>query len=142
MKRVSYFALGVGLLTETLCAIGLSSMLVAQVTGAVPPSGVLITPPPAPVAVPPSGSLATVERNVATTSVPFRTQFLQTRPRIRLNTTRRYARRWRAHRRTTAPTSLAADQSQAATISLVEAVTEQPRTGYGLFFSQFGKGKE
>ncbi len=58
------WTLGVGLLIETSFAVGLSSTLIAQLTGTVPPSGVLITPPPAPVAVPPSGSLVTVERNV------------------------------------------------------------------------------
>ena len=70
---MSYLALGIGLLTETSFALGQtpSPMLVAQVTGSVPPSGVLITPPPAPVAVPPAGVLATVERRAVT--LPFKT---------------------------------------------------------------------
>ena len=42
------WTLGVGLLIETSFAVGLSSTLIAQLTGTVPPSGVLITPPPAP----------------------------------------------------------------------------------------------
>jgi len=50
MNGVSYLALGIGLLTETSFALGqvAGQMTVAQVTGSVPPSGVLITPPPAP----------------------------------------------------------------------------------------------
>jgi hypothetical protein len=74
MKGASYFALGVGLFTETAIALGQtpSQTVVAQVTGSVPPSGVLITPPPAPVPLPPSGSLATIDRP-AVTAVPFTT---------------------------------------------------------------------
>jgi len=69
MNGVSYLALGIGLLTETSFALGqvAGQMTVAQVTGSVPPSGVLITPPPAPVGVPSSGVLATVERHPAIT---------------------------------------------------------------------------
>jgi len=66
---VPYLALGIGLLTETSLALGQtpSPTLVAQVTGSVPPSGVLTTPPLAPVAVPPSGVLTTVEGRHTTT---------------------------------------------------------------------------
>ena len=69
MNGVSYLALGIGLLTETSFALGqvAGQMTVAQVTGSVPPSGVLITPPPAPVGVPSSGVLATVDRHPAIT---------------------------------------------------------------------------
>ena len=57
MNGVSYLALSIGLLTETSFAFRQtpSPTIVAQVTGSVPPSGVLIASPPAPVAVPPSG---------------------------------------------------------------------------------------
>ena len=56
---VPYLALGIGLLTGTLFAFGQTPhpMLVAQAPASVPPSGLLITQPPAPVAVPPSGVL-------------------------------------------------------------------------------------
>ena len=59
----SYLALGIGLLTGTVLGQTSQPALVAQAL--TPPSGVLITQPPAPVAVPPSGvleSLLTVER--------------------------------------------------------------------------------
>jgi hypothetical protein len=74
LASMSYLAFGIGLLTETSFALGQtpSPTLVAQVTGTVPPSGVLITPSPAPVAVPPSGVLPTVERGVVT-ALPFKT---------------------------------------------------------------------
>jgi hypothetical protein len=58
-----YLALGIGLLSEMSSQQQPRPTLVAQVTGSVPPSGILKTPPPAPVAVPPSGVLATVEHS-------------------------------------------------------------------------------
>jgi hypothetical protein len=58
MKSGAYYlALGIGLLSEMSSQQRPSPTLVAQVTGSVPPSGILKTPPPAPVAVPPSGVL-------------------------------------------------------------------------------------
>jgi hypothetical protein len=65
---VSCVALGFGLLTETLFALGQTAnpTLVAQGPSSAPPSGVLMTPPPAPVLVPPSGVLPTVERHAVT----------------------------------------------------------------------------
>jgi hypothetical protein len=68
MNGACYLAFGIGLLTETSIAFGQtpSAALVAQVTGSTPPAGVLIGPPPAPVSVPPSGVLATVERGAIT----------------------------------------------------------------------------
>jgi hypothetical protein len=60
-NSVFCLALGVGLLAGTSIANGQTPKptLVAQAPIAVPPSGVLVTPPPAPVAVPPSGVLVT-----------------------------------------------------------------------------------
>lgn len=54
---ISSLALGIGLLTETAFALGQapSPTVVAQAAASERPSGVLITPPLAPVAVPPSG---------------------------------------------------------------------------------------
>jgi hypothetical protein len=70
-------------------------------TGSVPPSGILKTPPPAPVAVPPSGVLATVEHSHVPT-LPFKTaQKLQTTKKTipdaaagTVDVSRRYIYRW------------------------------------------------
>lgn len=70
---ISSLALGIGLLTETAFALGQapSPTVVAQAAASERPSGVLITPPLAPVAVPPSGVLPTAgHRGVV--AVPFR----------------------------------------------------------------------
>ena len=109
-----------------------------------PPSGVLITPPPAPVAVPPSGVLATIERR-AVTNLPFKTaQKLQTTKRASPVKMRRHVVHWRsAARRETIMRTTTADQSTAATPSVVSTTAEPPRhdgIGYELF--QLGKGKE
>ena len=63
---LSCIALALGLLTETLFALGQTTnpTAVAQGPSSAPPSGVLVTPPPAPVLVPPSGVLPNVERSV------------------------------------------------------------------------------
>jgi len=60
-NSVLCLVLGVGLLAGTSIAHGQTPMptLVAQAPVTVPPSGVLVTQPPAPVAVPPSGVLVT-----------------------------------------------------------------------------------
>ncbi len=54
ISGASHLAFGIGLLTETALALGQtpSATLIAQVTGSTPPAGVLVAPPPAPVAVP------------------------------------------------------------------------------------------
>jgi hypothetical protein len=144
---VPYLALGIGLLTGTLFAFGQTPhpMLVAQAPASVPPSGVLITQPPAPVAVPPSGVLETpptVERRTATTP-PFKTaQNVQSAKRATPATMRRHV----VHRRSAAPReTITRTQSIAATPSVVSTAAEQPRNngiGYELFLSQFGKEKE
>jgi hypothetical protein len=106
---VSYLALGVGLLTGTLFAYGQtpSPTAVAQAVATVPPSGVLVTQPPAPVAVPPSGVLVTqpmIERRSVAT-VPVKTaQTVRTAERATPVAMRRHVR----HRRTTATTVAAA----------------------------------
>jgi hypothetical protein len=149
MKSGAYYlALGIGLLSEMSFASQQrpSPILVAQVTGSVPPSGVLITPPPAPVAVPPSGVLATVERRTVTT-LPFKTaQKLQTTKRATPVRTRRHIVHWRSASRpeTTTPTATV-DQSVAATPLVIKTTPEQARhdgIGYELFLPQLGKGKE
>jgi hypothetical protein len=143
MKSGAYYlALGIGLLSETSFASQQrpSPTLVAQVTGTVPPSGVLITPPPAPVAVPPSGVLATIEHR----HVPARfktAQKLQTTKKAR---TRRHDVHWGSatRRKTTTPSE---DQSVEATPLVVKTAPEQARhdgIGYELFLTPLGKGKE
>jgi hypothetical protein len=99
-------ALGVGLLTGTLFAYGQTpSPQLSPAT--VPPSGVLVTQPPAPVAVPPSGVLVTkpmIEPSTVAT-VPVETaQTVRTAGRAAPVTMRRHGR----HRRTTATTAAAA----------------------------------
>jgi hypothetical protein len=144
MNGVSYLALAVGLLTKTSFAFGqtLSPTLVAQLTGSVPPSGVLITPQPAPVVVPSSGVLATVERHAVTT-FPLK---LQTTKRATLGTMRRHVVHWRlAVRRETTTGTTTEQPSIAATPWVVGGAAEQPRhdgIGYEIFLSSLGKGKE
>jgi hypothetical protein len=60
-KRASYLALGVGLVVGTSNAQGQPHLpiFIAEASVVAPPSGVLVTQPPAPVAVPPSGVLIT-----------------------------------------------------------------------------------
>ena len=60
-KRASYLALGVGLVVGTSNAQGQTHLpiFIAEASVVAPPSGVLVTQPPAPVAVPPSGVLIT-----------------------------------------------------------------------------------
>ncbi len=107
-NTLSCLALGIRLLTGTLFAYGQtpSPRLVAQAPVTVPPSGVLVTQPPAPVAVPPSGVLVTQpmkRRNVAT--APVKTaQTVRTAERATPVTMRRHVR----HRRTAATTAAAA----------------------------------
>jgi hypothetical protein len=146
MNGVSYLAFGIGLLTETAFALqqAPSPTLVAQVTGSAPSAGVLVSPPPAPVAVPPSGFLATVERRTVST-LPFKTaQKLQTAngpPPVRMRRHVAHARsptRREATKRT--PTT---HQSVAGTPLIVKTTPEQQsHDGFELFFRQLGKGKE
>ena len=140
-------AFGFGLLTETLFALGqtTSPTFMAQGPTSAPPSGVLMTPQPAPVFVPPSGVLP-VERHAATarpfkmaqqihitkrsTPVSMRRQVVHSRPASRRHTITR-------------PTTV--DQSIAPTLSVVSRAAEQPRNdgiGYDSLLSQLGKVKE
>jgi hypothetical protein len=128
---VSCVALGLGLLTETLFALGQTSsptLVVAQGPSSAPPSGVLMTPPPAPVLVPPSGVLPTVERHAVTarplkmaqrvhiakrsTPVAMRRHTVSSRPATRRHTITR-------------PTTVA--QSMAPRLTVVGVAAEQPR---------------
>jgi hypothetical protein len=148
---VSYLTLGIGLLTGTLFAYGQtpSATPVAQAPLTAPPSGVLVTPPPAPVPVPPAGVLVappTVERHAVTT-VPVKTaQKVQIPERAASVTMRRHVQHWRpTARRETNTRTTTVDRSIAAAPSTVSTAGEEPRNdgiGYDLFLSQFGKAKE
>jgi hypothetical protein len=145
MKSGAYYlALGIGLLSEMSSQQQPRPTLVAQVTGSVPPSGILKTPPPAPVAVPPSGVLATVEHSHVPT-LPFKTaQKLQTTKKTVPARTRRHDVHWRSatRRKTGTPSG---DQSVAATPLVVKTAPEQARhdgIGHELFLAPLGKGKE
>ena len=137
-----------GLLTETLFALGQSNnpTAVAQGPSSPPPSGVLMTPPPAPVLVPPSGVLPTLERHavtgrplkmaeqihIAKSSVPvsMRRHTISSPPAARCRTITR-------------PVTVA--QSMAPTLTIVSAAAEEPRhdeTGFESFIYQLGKAKE
>ena len=119
-----------GLLTETLLALGQSNnpTAVAQGPSSPPPSGVLMTRPPAPVLVPPSGVLPTLERHavtgrplkmaqqihIAKSSVPvsMRRHTISSPPAARCRTITR-------------PVTVA--QSMAPTLTIVSAAAEEPR---------------
>ena len=144
---VSCVALGFGLLTETLFAMGQTirpPFVVAQGPSSAPPSGVLMTPPLSPVAVPPSGVLMpppTVERHAITT-VPVKTA--QTK-QIARSATRRSVPRASSTRRKIIARATTVDQIITPIPSVISAAAEEPRnngTGYELFLSQFGKAKE
>jgi hypothetical protein len=144
VNKTSYLVLGVGLFTETAFALAQTprSMLLAQVTGAVPPSGVLQTPLPAP--VPPSGTLATIDRQSVIT-VPSTTE---QKFRIGKNVSPLEVRRRSVHRTSgthrPAPTSSTTVESVNASRVVKEPGEVMPREGMGdaFFLSQFGKGKE
>ena len=139
MKSVSYLSLGVGVLAEISFAVVPSSNPLAQVTSTVPPSGVLITSPPAPVAVPPSGTVETVE----TANFPFAAQEPQTTGKVVGHATvRPHDLHRRSQRTGTMRTTPASDQREAIIPMVAKTAPERPRSGYEIFLSQFGKGKE
>jgi len=142
-----YLAVAIGLLAEISLALGQapSRMVVAQVTGTVPSSGVLAAPPPAPVSVPPSGVLATVESHHAT-APEFKTpQKSQTARKAAAAILRGHVVR----RRYVPPheTARAASKDQVITVAplVVKTVPEQRRPdarGFDLVLPWLGKGKE
>jgi hypothetical protein len=140
-SRAYYLALGIGLLCDMSSQQRPTPTLVAQVTGSVPSSGVLKTTPPAPVAVPPSGVLATVEHSHVLT-LPFKAvQKLQTSKKAAPARTRRHDMRWTRHKTSTPRV----DQTVAATPLVVKTALEQAHhdgIGYELFMAPLGKGKE
>ena len=105
-----------------------------------------MTTPTAPVFVPPSGVLATVERNAAITQ-PFKmAQKVHTAKRPTSITMRRHVVHSRTvSRRQTITRGTTVDQSIAPALSVVSRAAEQPRhdgIGYNSFLSQLGKVKE
>jgi hypothetical protein len=138
MNGVLCLALGVSLSTAASIALGqqLGGTLLAQTTGSTPSAGVLVTPLPAPVAVPPSGVLASVEHG-AVGARPF--DVVHKRPLIRRAAPRR---KHHAVRVTHSATSQAAI-SRAETPLVVKPPPEQPsQQGAETSFPLFGKGKE
>jgi hypothetical protein len=137
MNGVFCLAFGVSLSTAASIALGqqLGGTLLAQTTGSTPSAGVLVTPLPAPVAVPPSGVLAAVEHG-ALGARPF--DVVHKRPLIR----RAAPRKHHAVRVTHSATSQAAI-SRAETPLVVKPPPEQPsQQGAETSFPLFGKGKE
>jgi hypothetical protein len=147
---LSYLARGV-LLTGTLIAYGQtpSPTAVAQSPVTAPPSGVLVTQPPAPVAVPTSGVLVappTAERRAVTTELFKTGQKERTRAKAAPSTMRRHVVHLRSagHRRT-ATRTVPVDQSIAAAPSGVSTAAAQPRIneiGYEAFLAPIGKAKQ
>ena len=132
----SCVALGIGLLTNTSFALAQTSnsILVAQITGSVPSSGVLATPSPAPVAVPPSGVLATAEPRFDTIAPAKAGQKPLTRNRSRPDTTSRHV----VHQPRLTERRRA---MRAATVDQNLAIAPAPSLGQDVWFSNIGKGK-
>jgi hypothetical protein len=149
-NRLSYLARGV-LLTGTLIAYGQapSPTAVAQSPVTAPPSGVLVTQPPAPVAVPPSGVLVTpptADRRAVATELVKTGQKGRTPAKAAPSTMRRQVLHLRSagHRRTVTRT-VPVDQSIVAAPSGISTAAPQPRIdeiGYEVFLTQIGKAKQ
>jgi hypothetical protein len=146
MNAVFCLALGVSLSTAASIALGpqsggtlLAQTLLAQTTGSTPSAGVLVTPLPAPVSVPPSGVLAAVEGG-AVGARPF--NVVHRRPLIRGAALRRAHHHPVPVRTAHSPTSQAAI-GRVETPLVVKSPPEQPnQVGADTSFSLFGKGKE
>jgi outer membrane immunogenic protein len=108
-KRVPCLAFGVGLVAGTLNAQGQTHgpTFVAQAPVTVPPSGVLVTQPPAPVDVPPSGVLVT-QPTVATVPIK-RAQTAEVVDRTAPTTMRRHVHHRTASRHVTTRTLVLED---------------------------------
>jgi hypothetical protein len=145
---LSCVALAFGLLTETLFALGqtTNATSVAQGPSSPPPSGVLVTPPPAPVLVPPSGVLPTFERPAVTARPLKMAQQIHLAKSSTPVSVRRHtviSRPTYRRRTITRPTTVA--QRMAPTLTVVSVAYEEPRhdeTGFESFLSQLGKAKE
>jgi outer membrane immunogenic protein len=109
IKRVSCLAFGAGLVAGTLNAQGQTHgpTFVAQAPVTVPPSGVLVTQPPAPVEVPPSGVLVT-QPTVATVPIK-RAQTVEVVDRTAPTTMRRHVHHRTASRHVTTRTLVLED---------------------------------
>jgi hypothetical protein len=137
---VSCVALGFGLFAATLVALAQTTGpgFVAQATSPTPPSGVLAAPPAAPVSVPPSGVLTTVERragNARSIKAIQNARKLRSTPatmRHHVVYRRTASRRDRSTRRTILA------QNTGPTLPVVSPAPEEGHS----FLSQFGKAKE
>jgi opacity protein-like surface antigen len=101
-RRVSYLALGVVLVAGTSNAQNQTHgpIFIAQAPVTVPPSGVLVTQPPAPVAVPPSGVLVT-QPTTERRTVATRAQTVEVVEGTAPTTMRRYVHQRTAKRHVT-----------------------------------------
>jgi outer membrane immunogenic protein len=150
-KSVSCLALGVGLVAGTLNAQGQTHgpTFVAQPPVTVPPSGVLVTQPPAPVAVPPSGVLVTQSpapvavppSGVLVTQSPAARRTVATAPikgaqtvevvgRTAPTTTRRHVHQLTASRHVTTRTLVRALAAKHATITAAATPAPAPPPVY------------
>jgi hypothetical protein len=114
-NSVFWLVLGVGPLAGTLIAHAQTPRptLVAQAPVTVPPSGVLVTQPPAPVAVPPSGVLVTRPTAEGPTAPTIMRHVVHRRPAARRVTTRTLARKDVARRVTTTLTATVRESIEA-----------------------------
>jgi outer membrane immunogenic protein len=129
-KRVSCLAFGVGLAAGTLNAQGQTHgpTFVGQAPVAVPPSGVLVTQPPAPVAVPPSGVLVTqptAKRHTVATVPIKKAQTVEVVERTAPTTMRRHVYHRTASRHVTTRT-LVLDDLAAKHATTTAAATPAP----------------
>ena len=128
-NSVLCLVLGVGLLAGTLIAHGQTPMptLVAQAPVTVPPSGVLVTQPPAPVPIPPSGVLVTQpnpEGHTVAIAPVKPTQQVRTAETAAPTTGRHVAHRRTAARRATTRTLARQDVARRVTTTRTTTVRE------------------
>ena len=144
---LSCAALAFGLLTETLFALGQTTnpTAIAQGPSSAPPSGVLMTPPPAPVLLPPSGVLPNVERSVTPRPLKMAQHIHIAKSSTRVSMRRRTMSSRPAARHHTITRPMTVAQSMAPTLPVVSTAADSPRhdeTGFESFLSQLGKAKE
>ena len=154
---VSCVALGFGLFTATIIAVGqtTSPTFLAQGPSSAPSSGVVAAPPAAPVSVPPSGVLAmppaaqlpvtpssvlaTVDQHRVSKARPIKTAQNVHKQRSKPATMRRHvAHHWIAPRRDKSTPRTILPQNIAPTLPAVSPAPEEGRS----FLSQLGKAKE
>jgi hypothetical protein len=142
------FVLALGLPAETSLASAQTANppLVAQGSSSAPLSGILTTPPPAPVFVPPSGVLPNVQRHGRAVR-PTRTdeQIQVAKKSAPISTHRHNVGLRTASRHHTVKRPMRGAQSKAPTLALANSAAEEQHhgeEGFESFLPQFGKAKE